>query len=156
MGVLAWHTYGTHILCSRTHTAGCTLRLCSKMHAVLNTWRATEFYFLIKLFTFTRNVLASRPAEVQSCLFFLTQENACGSCRQCNTAQCSSAPTSVCTCSQSPTPRRRLCGSSEQQALALPLLLLFHLSAAQLKKCKRGSHFPRHFAGQQDLIPVSS
>lgn len=57
------------------------------MHAVLNTWRATEFYFLIKLFTFTRYVLASRPAEVQSCLFSLTQENACGSCRQRNTAQ---------------------------------------------------------------------
>lgn len=36
--------------------------------------------------------------------------------------------------------RSRLCGSSEQQAL--PLLLLFHLSAAQLKKCKRGSHLP--------------
>lgn len=46
------------------------------MHAVLNTWRTTEFYFLIKLFTFTRNVLASRPVEVQSCLFSLTQENA--------------------------------------------------------------------------------
>lgn len=57
------------------------------MHAVLNTWRTTEFYFLIKLFTFTRNVLASRPAEVQSCLFSLTQENACGSCRQRSTAQ---------------------------------------------------------------------
>lgn len=123
------------------------------MHAVLNTWRATEFYFLIKLFTFTRYVLASRPAEVQSCLFSLTQENACGSCRQRNTAQRSAA---------APRPRsapalshRRLCGSSEQQALPLPLLLLFHLSAAQLKKCKQGSHFARHFAGQQDLIPVS-
>lgn len=77
------HTY--------THTAGCTLRLCSKMHAVLNTWRTTEFYFLIKLFTFTRNVLASRPAEVQSCLFSLTQENACGSCRRRSTALCSAA-----------------------------------------------------------------
>lgn len=79
----------THV--RNTHTAGCTLRLCSKMHAVLNTWRATEFYFLIKLFTFTRYVLASRPAEVQSCLFSLTQENACGSCRQRNTAQRSAA-----------------------------------------------------------------
>lgn len=79
----------THV--RNTHTAGCTLRLCSKMHAVLNTWRATEFYFLIKLFTFTRYVLASRPAEVQSCLFSLTQENACGSCRQRNTAQHSPA-----------------------------------------------------------------
>lgn len=143
----------THV--RNTHTAGCTLRLCSKMHAVLNTWRATEFYFLIKLFTFTRNVLASRPAEVQSCLFSLTQENACGSCRHRNRAQRSSAPTSVCTCPQSPSPWRCLCGSSEQQALPLPLLLLFHLSAAQLKKCKQGSHFARHCAGQQDLIPVS-
>lgn len=61
------------------------------MHAVLNTWRTTEFYFLIKLFTFTRNVLASPPVEVQSCLFSLTQENACGSCRQRNTALCSAA-----------------------------------------------------------------
>lgn len=61
------------------------------MHAVLNTWRATEFYFLIKLFTFTRYVLASRPAEVQSCLFSLTQENACGSCRQRNATQHSAA-----------------------------------------------------------------
>lgn len=145
----------THV--RNTHTAGCTLRLCSKMHAVLNTWRATEFYFLIKLFTFTRYVLASRPAEVQSCLFSLTQENACGSCRQRNTAQRSSGLTSLCTCPQSPSPWRCLCGSSEQQALPLPLLLLllFHLSAAQLKKCKQGSHFARHFAGQQDLIPVS-
>lgn len=155
MGVLAWHTYGTHTLRSRTHTAGCTLRLCSKMHAVLNTWRPTEFYFLIKLFTFTRNVLASRPAEVQSCLFSLTQENACGSCRHRNRAQRSSAPTSVCTCPQSPSPWRCLCGSSEQQALPLPLLLLFHLSAAQLKKCKQGSYFARRCTGQQDLIPES-
>lgn len=103
------------------------------MHAVLSTWRATEFYFLIKLFTLTRNVLGLFPfcnAALAACLFLQPlQENA----------------------------RYFLCVavavSAPNLVLARPLLwvkwaagpLLLHLSPVQLKMCKQGSHFGWHF-----------